>query len=75
MCPVNPEDIASYEKALYTDDNAQHERCTAKATMYTALSLSGLVAKAVKDIVTGGPYPRTAMWSIKDNDFQAWTKK
>lgn len=74
MNPLDHADIKSYEKTLYTDDNAVHERCTAKATMYTAMLLSGLVSKAVKDIVTEGPYPRTAIWSIKDNDFQAWSK-
>jgi len=52
-----------------------HDRCTAKATMYTACMLSGLVAKSVKDIVTDGPYPRNAMWSIKDNDLIIYTKK
>jgi molybdopterin/thiamine biosynthesis adenylyltransferase len=74
MSPMDSADILSYEKTLYTDANAMHERCTAKATTYTALLLSGLVAKTVKDIVTNGPYPRTAIWSIKDNDFQAWSK-
>lgn len=74
MCPMNPDDISSYEKALYSDENAAQERCTAKATMYTACMLSGLVSKTVKDIVTDGPYPRIAMWSIKDNDFQSWSK-
>lgn len=75
MCPTNSEDIKSYETNLYSDDNAVQERCTAKATMYTACMLSGFVAKAVKDIVTDGPYPRVAMWSIKDNDLQSWGKK
>ena len=75
MNPMSVEDIASYEKTLYTDENSFHERCTAKSTMYTACMLSGLVAKTVKDIVTDGPYPRTAIWSIKENDFQAWNKK
>ena len=74
MNPMSEEDTKSYEKTLYTDANAAHERCTAKATMYTAGMLAGLVAKAVKDIVTDGPYPRTAIWSIKDNDFRAWSK-
>lgn len=74
MNPMNGDDIKSYEKTLYTDENALHERCTAKATTYTALLLSGLVAKTVKDIVTDGPYPRTAVWSIKDNDLQIWSK-
>ena len=74
MNPMDEQDIVSYEKTLYTDENAEHERCTAKATIYTANMLSGLVAKTVKDIVTGGNYPRTAIWSIRDNDFSAWSK-
>jgi hypothetical protein len=74
MSPMDEADISSYEKTLYSDENAVQERCTAKATMYTACMLSGLVSKAVKDIVTDGPYPRIAVWSIKDNDFQAWSK-
>ena len=74
MNPMDEEDVADYETTLYTDDAAVQERCTAKATMYTALMLSGLVAKAVKDIVTKNPYPRTTTWAIKENAFQAWPK-
>lgn len=74
MDPMNEQDQVSYEKCLYTDENAEQERCTAKATIYTANMLSGLVAKTVKDIVTDGPYPRTAIWSIAENDFRAWSK-
>lgn len=72
MRPMSPEDIVSYEKTLYTDEQAAFERCTAKATMYTAFMLSGHVAKIVKDFVTGVPYSRVTTWSIKGNDFQAW---
>lgn len=74
MNPMDLKDIESYEKTLYTDDNAVHERCTAKATMYTASMLSGLVAKSVKDIVTEGQIPRVAIWSIKHNDFMCWSE-
>lgn len=74
MSPKDKADIESYEKTLYSDDNAHPERCTAKATMYTANMLSGLVCKAVKDLVTDGPYPRVTMWSIKENDFNSWKK-
>lgn len=75
MNPRDKADVEDYTKTLYTDENAVQERCTAKATMYTACMLSGLVAKSVKDLVTNGPYPRVAMWSIKENDFNAWKKK
>lgn len=74
MDPMDGQDQASYEKSLYTNENAEQERCTAKSTIYTANMLSGLVAKTVKDLVTDGPYPRTAIWSIAENDFRAWSK-
>lgn len=73
MNPMNDEDISDYETTLYSDDDAVQERCTAKATMYTACMLSGLVAKTVKDIVTSGSYSRTANWAIDGNVFQAWS--
>ena len=34
--------------------------------------LSGLVVKAVKDLLTREDYLRSATWSIKENDFQAF---
>lgn len=73
MQPMKPKDIESYKKTLYSDANADHERCTAKATMYTACMLSGFVAKVVKDFVCGDAYPRTTHWDIKANGFQAWS--
>ena len=76
MNPMNYDDIESYDKTLYSDDEAVQERCTAKATMYTACMLSGLVAKAVKDIATDfEKYPRIVQWSIKDNVFQSYSKQ
>jgi len=72
MNPQDKKDAESYEKTLYTNDQAVAERCTAKATIYTANMLSGLVAKAVKNIIMSETYPRTANWSIKHNAFQAW---
>lgn len=75
MCPMDEKDISSYEKTLYSDESAVQERCTAKAVMYTACMLSGLVAKAVKDVVvTPSRYLRLAQWSIKDDQFLGWRK-
>jgi molybdopterin/thiamine biosynthesis adenylyltransferase len=75
MNPMDDKDIESYEKTLYTDSSAVQERCTAKATIYTACMLSGLVAKAVKDLlVSPKSYLRLAQWSIKDDQFIAWKK-
>lgn len=72
MNPMSDRDIESYSKVLYTDENAVQERCTAKATMYCALMLSGLVAKAVKDLANSQTYPRITMWSIADNQLQSF---
>jgi molybdopterin/thiamine biosynthesis adenylyltransferase len=67
--PGNHKNCESYSKSLYTDDDAVQERCTAKATIYTANLLSGLVVKAVKDAVTGCARPlRSAQWDIAAND-------
>lgn len=67
MSPTDAKDISSYEKTLYSDDNAVQERCTAKATIYTANLLAGQVCKAVKDIVVKKPYTRISQWNIAEN--------
>lgn len=72
MNPHAIKDQLSYGKTLYTDENAVQERCTAKATIYTANLLSGLITKTVKDLLQGDKYVRTAQWSVKDNDLQTW---
>lgn len=72
MDPNKTKDINSYEKTLYTDEKAVEERCTAKATMYTATMIAGYVAKAVKDIVTKNDYARVTHWDIGMNQLQNW---
>jgi len=74
MNPWDSKDKESYEKTLYSDENAVQERCTAKATIYTANLLSGLLTKAVKNIACGESYPRVSQWSIKHNDLKIWSK-
>lgn len=74
MNPMDERDIASYEKSLYGDSDAVQETCTAKATIYTANMLSGLVCKAVKDLVTRPDYIRTAQWNIAENALIAHKK-
>ena len=74
MNPFDQKDISAYEKTLYSNEDAVAERCTAKATIYTANLLSGMVVKAVKDIATGGHYPRVSQWNIKDNQLIQWGK-
>lgn len=72
MNPCDTRDIEGYEKSLYSDSEAVHERCTAKATMYCALMLSGLVAMTVTKFLAGERYARTAQWSVKDNSLIAF---
>lgn len=75
MNPQNAQDRTSYANTFYTDENSVQEKCTAKATTYTASLLSGMVVKTVKDLLTQETYPRITQWSIKDNDFQCWVKQ
>lgn len=57
--------VASYNKTLYTDAEAVAERCTAKSTIYTALTSGSMVCKAVKNIVAKELYPRTILMDLK----------
>jgi hypothetical protein len=71
---THSESLIGYVKSLYSDEDAVQERCTAKATIYTASMLGGLVAKTVKDIVTKGAYAKHIAWDIKHNDFIAFNR-
>lgn len=75
MNPMSEGDIKSYEASLYSDQAGVQEPCTAKATIYTANMLSGLVCAAVKQILTRPDYLRTAQWNIKENAFIAHAAK
>jgi molybdopterin/thiamine biosynthesis adenylyltransferase len=75
MNPMNPKDIASYNTTLYSDEDAVHERCTAKATIYTANMLAGLVCKSVKDLLTRPDYLRMAQWNIAQDEFLGFKHK
>lgn len=74
MNTLDEKDHTTYEKTLYTDGEAVQEPCTAKATIYTSGMISGLVVKAVKDIITRSEYPRITHWNIKLNSLQSWAK-
>lgn len=69
MNPNSTDDQRAYENTLYTDAEAVQERCTAKSTTYCALVLSGLVAKAVRDVLVRGKYMRNMTFSLKESDF------
>lgn len=78
MDPMDDKDVTSYEKTLYSDSEAVQERCTAKATMYTAQALSSHVAKVVKDFLVPqeeSGYVRNMQWSLRLNDQKCFRKK
>jgi hypothetical protein len=57
-----------YEKTLVSDEDAVQERCTAKATIFTANLLSGLTAKTIVNCLKKEPTLKSAQWSIKYNE-------
>jgi hypothetical protein len=67
MKPGDVKDGDSYATTLYSDNEAVQERCTNKATGYTAMMIGAQVAKTVKDFLTGKPYGRIVQWSIANN--------
>jgi len=75
MKPVDLQDKEDYPKTLYTDEEAIQAACTNKATAYTATLLSGLVCKAVKDIVTLNDYNRIVHWDIANNGMTNFIKE
>lgn len=74
MNPNDKKDIESYEKTLYTDENAVAERCTAKATIYCAGVLSGLVCCEIKSIVTNSTYNRITQFNMPSGSYMSWKK-
>lgn len=60
----------AYEKTLYSDEEAVQERCTAKSTMYTVLSVSGAVVNVIKAFLTRKTYHRHVYWDVPSNDLQ-----
>lgn len=71
---LKPNLVEQYRKTLYSNEDSVQEKCTAKATIYTANLLSGMVSKAVKNIAAQEPYPRMTLWSIKANDCTQFTE-
>lgn len=72
--PNSTEDQEFYEKTLYTDGEAVQERCTAKSTTYTALVISGLIVKTVRDVLVKHKYIRNLAFSLKESDWLAFCR-
>ena len=65
----------NYKQSLYSDDDAEHERCTAKATMYTVNLIAGLIGKAMKDIINEDKYTKLVLWDVKNNCYEGYITK
>lgn len=72
--PNSSTQAEEYEKTLYTDAEAVQERCTAKSTTYCAAVLSGMVVKAVRDVLVRGKYIWQMNLTLKDNDLIAFSR-
>jgi molybdopterin/thiamine biosynthesis adenylyltransferase len=73
----DPADMETYSKTLHTDGEGVQERCTAKSTIYCSNILSGLAARAVKQIATGQPHTRIVNGALSsdENIILSWGKK
>lgn len=75
MNPNDIEDMAAYIKSWHSDEDGVHERCTAKATIYCANILAGLVANNVKKIATNDTYTRVLTFDLPSMGMNAWSKQ
>lgn len=61
----NQKDVISYEKTLYSNEDAVQTPCTAKSTIYTATAASALIVKTVKNFLMKESYPKIIQWNVK----------
>lgn len=65
--PSVQKELDTYAKTLHSDSDGVQERCTAKATIYTANLLAGLVCQTVKAHVMGQKTAKSIQWDIPSN--------
>lgn len=68
----DPKAYGSYDKTLFSDDEADPSPCTAKATVYTSNIISGYAVKIAKDYLVGKAYAKTMILNIRDFCFEAY---
>jgi molybdopterin/thiamine biosynthesis adenylyltransferase len=64
-----------YTQSLYSDKDAVAERCTAKATMYTASLIAGHVSKITLDHLLGRDIMRSLDWDIGKNSYSSFVER
>jgi len=73
--PVLGDKPKDYTDSLFNDSEAVQERCTAKATMYTASLIAGHVSKIVLDFCLDRDIVRSLDWDIGANKYSAYVQR
>lgn len=61
----------SHKHSLFSDEEAAPVPCTAKATIYCASIISGIIAGAIKQYLHGQPFCSYIAWNIAKNTIDA----
>ena len=56
-----------FTTGYFSDDEAKQDKCTAKATIYTTLLVSGFICKTIKDVMHDKPYVKNMAYDIASN--------
>jgi len=64
--PVEPEAVRYYEATLWDDSDVAPVRCTAKATLFTAGTISSVICSIVSKIVRGEKIPLEVQIDMKE---------
>jgi ThiF family protein len=62
--PTDPDDVAYYERTLYTDGEAQETPCTARAIIYNVFMIAALIGSQVKKFARGEVFPREIIFDL-----------
>jgi molybdopterin/thiamine biosynthesis adenylyltransferase len=73
--PLAGDKPTDYTNSLFNDNEAAPERCTAKATMYTASMIAGHVSKIVLDFCLDRDIIRSLDWDIGENKYSTYVEK
>jgi molybdopterin/thiamine biosynthesis adenylyltransferase len=63
---VQPDDVTFYEDRLYSDEQANHAPCTARAIIYNVFMIASLVCRAYKAVIHNEPFPREVVFGMSN---------
>lgn len=73
--PLRGDKPTDYTNSLFKDAEAVQDRCTAKATMYTASLIAGHVSKIVLDYMLERDIMRSLDWDIETNNYSSYVDR